>query len=306
MRTECRGGVEMRIYHRPLPRDRDAPRAPLASPERLDGLDSPELPERLDGLESREPRDDPDSLASLDTPASRGLRGSLAGPEPHVMTYSPRRHATPGDEEGLRSPRRSQEPSRRPTRRAAKLRPRAGIHARAMPYAPTPTAETRRYTRRQRDTRPSASASADPGSMLYPLCEQPSAHLQTLPLEHRPLFRVIVEASRESSQKGDAPPSRRTGARLHRELKLAHNQWLRANRESPIWPWRTAAMNFVSALAPRLQTHRHMHDLLMTCAFWCCLAHAATCSCAGLYSTHCRHLFRAFGCGGPASIVAST
>ncbi|ARS01857.1 virion protein US10 [Macacine alphaherpesvirus 3] len=310
MRTERHGGVEMRVYHQPLLRDRDAPRAPLASPERLDGPD----PESLGSLDSPAYRESPASLASpesLGSPDSLAYRENRDDREPRVITYSPQRHATPGDEDALRPPRstrRPHAPSRPLTRRGAKIRPRAGIHARAMPYAATPPAGTRRSSRRRRGTRRSASVEAldRAASTLYPLCEQNSAHLQTLPIEHRPLFRVIVEASLESSRKGDAPPSRRTGTRLLRELKLAHNQWLRANRESAIWPWRTAAVNFVSSLAPRLQTHRHMHDLLMACAFWCCLAHAATCSCAGLYSTHCRHLFRAFGCGGPASIVAPT
>ncbi|AIA09564.1 virion protein US10 [Macacine alphaherpesvirus 1] len=310
MSTERRGGVEMRIYRRPLLRRLGALRAPLASPERLDSPDPPGSRESLDSPAFRGNHaslGSPESLGSLDDLASRG---SPASRGPHVITYSPPRHATPGVDEvsgQARSPRGVHESSRPLARRGAKLRPRASIHARAMPYAAAPAPGTRRSSRRRRED--GTSGPADPRgatvALLYPLCDQPSAHLQTLPLEHRPLFRVIVEASRESSRKGDAPPSRRTGTRIHRELKLAHNQWLRANRESAIWPWRTAAMNFVAALAPRLQTHQHMHDLLMTCAFWCCLAHAATCSCAGLYSTHCRHLFRAFGCGGPASATAS-
>ncbi|AAU88136.1 virion protein US10 [Cercopithecine alphaherpesvirus 2] len=275
MTTECRGGVEMRVYRR-------RPRAPLASP---DPFESPDL---------------------LESPAGPGTPGSPADRRgPHVVTYSPPRHATPGGEDG---PLPGVHDSSRPlARRSARLGPRAAIRARAAPYAAEPAPETRRSSGRRGDRRPSGPAAPrdHATAALYPLCEQPSAHLQTLPLEHRPLFRLIVEAFRECSQALEKPPPRRTGTRIHRELKLAHNQWLRANRDAAIWPWRTAAVNFVAALAPRVRTHRHMHDLLMACAFWCCLAHAATCSCAGIYSTHCRHLFRAFGCGSPAPTAAS-
>nr|AMB66033.1 virion protein US10 [Human alphaherpesvirus 2]AMB66468.1 virion protein US10 [Human alphaherpesvirus 2]QBH78832.1 US12_1 [Human alphaherpesvirus 2]QBH83749.1 US12_1 [Human alphaherpesvirus 2]QXO36766.1 virion protein US10 [Human alphaherpesvirus 2] len=121
-----------------------------------------------------------------------------------------------------------------------------------------------------------------------------------LPADHRAFFRTVIEVSRLCALNTHDPPPPLAGARVGQEAQLVHTQWLRANRESsPLWPWRTAAMNFIAAAAPCVQTHRHMHDLLMACAFWCCLAHASTCSYAGLYSAHCQHLFRAFGCGPP-------
>nr|AWO69878.1 US10_1 [Human alphaherpesvirus 1] len=122
-----------------------------------------------------------------------------------------------------------------------------------------------------------------------------------LPADHRAFFRTVVDVSRMCAANVRDPPPPATGAMLGRHARLIHTQWLRANQEtSPLWPWRTAAINFITTMAPRVQTHRHMHDLLMACAFWCCLTHASTCSYAGLYSTHCLHLFGAFGCGAPA------
>lgn len=285
-----RGNVEIRVYYESVRPSRSRSHLKPSDHQEFPGHHvSPGSPGFPESPGNREFHDLPEN------PGSRAYPGTRDPHDPHGCPGSLDPHGNPAQPAGLPSPvpyapLGSPDPSS-PRQRTYVL-PRVGIHN-------APASDTRAPKRahsRHRADRPPES----PGAELYPLNAQALAHLQMLPADHRAFFRTVIEVSRLCALNTHDPPPPLAGARVGQEAQLVHTQWLRANRESsPLWPWRTAAMNFIAAAAPCVQTHRHMHDLLMACAFWCCLAHASTCSYAGLYSAHCQHLFRAFGCGPP-------
>ncbi|AFV26960.1 virion protein US10 [Chimpanzee herpesvirus strain 105640] len=276
-----RGNVEIRVYYESV--------RPSRSRSHLKPSDNQEFPGHHASPGNREFRVLPENPGSLAHPGTHDPRGCPGSLDPHAPHGNPARLA------GLHNPVHyaplaSPDPSS--LRESAYVLPRVGIHN-------APASDTR-APKRAHLQHCTGRSPEPPGSGLYPLDAQALAHLPTLPADHRAFFRTVIEVSRLCALNTHDPPPTLAGARVGQEAQLVHTQWLRANRESsPLWPWRTAAMNFIAAAAPCVQTHRHMHDLLMACAFWCCLAHASTCSYAGLYSAHCQHLFHAFGCGTP-------
>nr|WPC89493.1 virion protein US10 [Human alphaherpesvirus 1] len=287
-----RGNVEIRVYYESVrtlrSRSHLKPSDRQQSPGHRVFPGSPGFRDHPENLGNPEYRELPETPGYRVTP---GIHDNPGSPGPHAPPANHVRLAglySPGKYAPLASP----DPFS--PQDGAYARTRVGLHT-AVRVPPTGS-PTHTHLRHDPGDEPTSDASG-----LYPLDARALAHLVMLPADHRAFFRTVVEVSRMCAANVRDPPPPATGAMLGRHARLVHTQWLRANQEtSPLWPWRTAAINFITTMAPRVQTHRHMHDLLMACAFWCCLTHASTCSYAGLYSTHCLHLFGAFGCGDPA------
>lgn len=299
-----RGNVEIRVYYESVrtlrSRSHLKPSDRQHSPGRRVFPGSPGFRDRPENLGNPEYRELPETPGSRVTPGIHDNPGSPGLPGIHDNPGSPGPHAPPANHvrlAGLYSPGKYAplaSPDPFSPQDGAYARARVGLHT-AVRVPPTGS-PTHTHLRHDPGDEPTSDDSG-----LYPLDARALAHLVMLPADHRAFFRTVVDVSRMCAANVRDPPPPATGAMLGRHARLVHTQWLRANQEtSPLWPWRTAAINFITTMAPRVQTHRHMHDLLMACAFWCCLTHASTCSYAGLYSTHCLHLFGAFGCGDPA------